>query len=158
MRSLSSVPTDSRPHVLGDVLYLSVLGKSIVILNSEEAAVELLDKRSSLYSDRPRFPMQDLFVFPDLVWVVFLLIARLPFRIGWTDVLVFLPYGEQFQKQRKLLQQPLGRQAVSKFQHIQVAQAHTLLHNLLEDPNEVEHHTKRYISSGTIIVDMYLMS
>lgn len=47
---------------LGEVLYLSVLGKSIIILNTEEAAVELLDQRNAIYSDRPRFPMQDLCV------------------------------------------------------------------------------------------------
>jgi hypothetical protein len=42
---------------VGDVIYFNALGKSIVVLNSVEAAVELLDKRSSIYSDRPYFGM-----------------------------------------------------------------------------------------------------
>ncbi|KAL0064462.1 hypothetical protein AAF712_008626 [Marasmius tenuissimus] len=40
-----------------DMLYLSVGGKNILVLNSYEAAWELLEKRSSIYSSRPRFPM-----------------------------------------------------------------------------------------------------
>ena len=51
------------PHLMivnlhvGDVIYFKALGKSIVVLNSVEAAVDLLDKRSSIYSDRPDFGM-----------------------------------------------------------------------------------------------------
>ena len=41
----------------GDVMYLEVLGKPIIVLSSEEAATELLDKRSANYSDRPDFPI-----------------------------------------------------------------------------------------------------
>jgi hypothetical protein len=36
-----------------DVLYISLLGAPVVILNSVKAAVALLDKRGSHYSDRP---------------------------------------------------------------------------------------------------------
>jgi hypothetical protein len=42
---------------IGDVIYFNALGKSIVVLNSVEAAIELLDKRSSIYSERPYFGM-----------------------------------------------------------------------------------------------------
>jgi hypothetical protein len=34
-------------------VYLDVFGKPIVIISSLEVAKELLDKRSSIYSDRP---------------------------------------------------------------------------------------------------------
>ena len=43
----------------GDVMYLEVLGKPLVVLSSEEAASELLDKRGLTYSDRPSFPMYE---------------------------------------------------------------------------------------------------
>lgn len=36
--------------------------KHTIILNSHEDNVELLDKRSAIYSDRPCMPMMDLFV------------------------------------------------------------------------------------------------
>jgi hypothetical protein len=43
-------------HV-GDVVHVSVLGQSLVILNSVEAVSDLLDARSQIYSDRPFFTM-----------------------------------------------------------------------------------------------------
>lgn len=41
----------------GDVMYLEVLGKPIIVLGSEQAATDLLDKRGANYSDRPDFPI-----------------------------------------------------------------------------------------------------
>lgn len=38
---------------LGDVMHLKVLSHNIIVLNSVEAATDLLEKRSALYSDRP---------------------------------------------------------------------------------------------------------
>lgn len=43
--------------IYGDVIHLTALGKHILILNSFEAAKELLDQKSAIYSDRPYFPM-----------------------------------------------------------------------------------------------------
>ena len=43
-----------------DVLHLNILGQSIVILNSVKAAVNLLDKRGTIYSDRPPFTYFEL--------------------------------------------------------------------------------------------------
>jgi hypothetical protein len=42
---------------IGDVTYFKAFKKSIVLLNSAQAAIDLLNKRSSIYSDRPRFVM-----------------------------------------------------------------------------------------------------
>ncbi len=44
----------------GDVMHFNVLGKSVIILSSTEAATDLLDKRSANYSDRPAFPAFEL--------------------------------------------------------------------------------------------------
>lgn len=35
--------------------YLRVFGQGILLLNSHTAAVDLLDRRSGIYSDRPSF-------------------------------------------------------------------------------------------------------
>jgi len=48
----------------GDVMHLNICGQSMVILHSLQAARDLLDKRSSIYSDRPRFVLlSELHVF-----------------------------------------------------------------------------------------------
>ena len=41
----------------GDAVFLSVLGNPMLFVNSHETAVELLEKRSSIYSSRPTFTM-----------------------------------------------------------------------------------------------------
>lgn len=43
-------------------MHFSLPGKSIIVLNSNEAAKELLDRRSVTYSDRPSFPSYQLCV------------------------------------------------------------------------------------------------
>lgn len=41
-------------------MYASILGQDIIIVNSVEIAIELADKRSKIYSDRPAIPSIDL--------------------------------------------------------------------------------------------------
>jgi len=56
---------------LGDVVYLHVLGLGLVFLNSPDAAFDLLDKRGSIYSDKPALVMAgELCVFFGLMPVV----------------------------------------------------------------------------------------
>ena len=45
---------------LADILYLSVFGKDIIVLNSVDSAVALLEKRAQKYSDRSVSPMKEL--------------------------------------------------------------------------------------------------
>ena len=39
---------------LGDIIYLNLLGQSVIVLNTAQATSDLLDKRSAIYSDRPK--------------------------------------------------------------------------------------------------------
>ena len=41
----------------GDVVHVNALGRHIIILNSVQAAKELLERRSGIYSSRPYVPM-----------------------------------------------------------------------------------------------------
>ena len=36
-------------------MYLNALGQHIVVMNSQKVAGDLLDRRSRIYSDRPRY-------------------------------------------------------------------------------------------------------
>ena len=51
-----SLPSLSRELMsyTGDVVYTTIFGKPIVVLNSIDAARDLLDKKGSNFSDRPR--------------------------------------------------------------------------------------------------------
>lgn len=108
----------------GDVVHVNLLGKSIILLNSEQAAADLLDKRSANYSDRPAFPIYE--------------------RVGWRDALAFMPYGPHFTRMRKTLQQPFNRGEVGKYLPVHEQEVNTLLKNLLEEPRDVDRHVHRY--------------
>lgn len=43
--------------VIGDIIYLRVLQKSIIIINSYQVAHDILEQRGAIYSCRPRVPM-----------------------------------------------------------------------------------------------------
>ena len=36
-------------------MYVSALGRGVLVINSQRVAVDLLEKRSNIYSDRPNF-------------------------------------------------------------------------------------------------------
>ncbi|KAJ3485907.1 hypothetical protein NLI96_g4625 [Meripilus lineatus] len=111
----------------GEIVYLNVLGKSIVLLNSERVAIDLLDKRGVIYSDRPPLPFFDM--------------------IGWGDVLSFLRYGNEFFKVRKLFQDQLARKKCDLFHGIQLSQRCILLRNLFDSPDRFTSHAKRYVTA-----------
>jgi len=58
----------------GDVMLLHVFDRKMIILNSVEAAVDLMEKRSSNYSDRPDFPIFQLYALYDSFTLAFTLI------------------------------------------------------------------------------------
>ncbi|CAL1709588.1 unnamed protein product [Somion occarium] len=118
--------------IYGDVFSINILGRPIIILNTVQAASDLFDKRSSTYNDRPYFPMQDL--------------------MGWGDTLAFLPFGEKFQLQRKLIQTPLTRPGAAMFRGQQVIQARIMMSKLLKNPKHFEHIAMRYATA--IIIEM----
>jgi len=41
-----------KPRRSGDVIHLESFGQHVVVLNTQEASLDLLEKRSSIYSDR----------------------------------------------------------------------------------------------------------
>ncbi|EKM54606.1 uncharacterized protein PHACADRAFT_210406 [Phanerochaete carnosa HHB-10118-sp] len=116
----------------GDVMYFNIFGKSVVILSSQTAASDLLEKRSMIYSSRPRFMVHEM--------------------VGWTDMLSFLPYGEQFHKQRKLFQQAFTRQGCLAFRSSQLSQTHLLLKKIMQYPARFEDHVRRF--STAVIMEI----
>ncbi|EKM54607.1 uncharacterized protein PHACADRAFT_210407 [Phanerochaete carnosa HHB-10118-sp] len=111
----------------GDVMYFDVFGKSLVVLSSQEAASDLLEKRSAVYSSRSSSTVHEM--------------------IGWADMLTLLPYGEQFQKQRKFLQQAFTKQGCLAFRPSQLSQTHLLLKRIPQDPACYEDHVRRFTAA-----------
>ncbi|TFK32217.1 cytochrome P450 [Crucibulum laeve] len=136
---LLKIPQDNQEMVFyewskqyGGVMHLHVPGRSMIILNSTQAAVDLLDKRSANYSDRPNFVILKM--------------------MGWVPTLTFIGYGKRFQKHRRLLQQYFSSSKVESYRHIQVQEARRLLQKLLGTPEDHNNHMSRL--SAAIIMQI----
>ena len=46
----------------GDMIYMTALGQPILILNTQKIAADLLERRSSIYADRPQFIVAGEFI------------------------------------------------------------------------------------------------
>ncbi|KAF7301611.1 hypothetical protein MIND_00726600 [Mycena indigotica] len=109
----------------GDISSVTVLGKTIVILGSTRVAMDLLDKRSAIYSDRPTLPMGGELV-------------------GWKNTLVLLPYGDRLRRFRRLFHQTIGsRHLMHQFHPVQETEANRFLRFLLAKPKDVLKHIRR---------------
>ncbi|KFA72636.1 hypothetical protein S40288_03358 [Stachybotrys chartarum IBT 40288] len=101
-----------------DILHFSMLGRSIIVLNSVESARQLMDKRGANYADRPRFVLFEV--------------------MGWGVTLTFLRWSPRFKLHRKLLQQSFTQSACKAYRPIQEEEAYRAAKAILERPNEWE--------------------
>jgi hypothetical protein len=49
-----------RGYLEGNVIYFSIAGQHLIYLNDFQTAIDLFEKRSSIYSDRSQTPMMEL--------------------------------------------------------------------------------------------------
>nr|BED43016.1 cytochrome P450 monooxygenase [Trametes versicolor] len=106
----------------GKLVYFSVLGRSIIVLDSYDTACELLDKRSRNYSDRPDSVMAKLTTFAD---------SNLP----------LISYGPRWRQHRRIFHQTLQLPTVDTFYRSNIRQVtRELLLNLLEGPQAFSRH------------------
>ncbi|KAH9849090.1 cytochrome P450 [Lenzites betulinus] len=102
----------------GDIMSVTVFGQTYVVLNSKKRAIELLEKKSAIYSSRPAIPVGGELV-------------------GWNRVLVLVPYGSKFREYRRLFFQFIGsKKHVERFQPLVESQARTLIGRLYKDPSK----------------------
>lgn len=117
----------------GDVVYLHVLGQGLVFLNSPEAAVDLLDKRGSIYSDKPSLVMAGELC-------------------GCKNMVAFTCYGDQSKRQRKLMYKAFGLSAIPAYFPLLLAETHSLLQRLVASPAHYVSHIRRYAGGLTLSV------
>ncbi|KAJ7862183.1 cytochrome P450 [Mycena leptocephala] len=106
-----------------DIIHLNLAGTSVIVLSSFKATEELLEKRSSIYSDRPTFPMVN-----DLM--------------GW-DFALLQSSGDEWRIHRRLFSQQFNRVASHSFRHTERVAAHALLRRLLRDPGNFLGHIRQ---------------
>ncbi|KAG2064898.1 cytochrome P450 [Suillus decipiens] len=116
----------------GDITHIEVLGRHIIVLNSVKTAMEMMDSKSTLYSDRPILPMAGELV-------------------GWKDSLPFLPYGDRFRQQRRNFYKVIGsRAAVNVYNEIEEVETRRFLKRVLAKPDQLQEHV-RHTASAVIL-------
>ncbi|KDR66571.1 hypothetical protein GALMADRAFT_80669 [Galerina marginata CBS 339.88] len=101
-----------------DILYLNVAGTSLVVLDTSEAATDLLEKRSSLYSDRARMPMMNELM-------------------GWSFHFASMKYGKYMRRHRRLMHHSFHPSAAVRFRPHSLKAARNLLNRFLDIPDDI---------------------
>ncbi|KAB5588512.1 O-methylsterigmatocystin oxidoreductase [Ceratobasidium theobromae] len=105
-----------------DIVFLKLLDKKILILNSSKAATDLLEKNSSTYSDRAAIPMIGDSTLMD-----------------WADFPSLLGYNELWRSHRRMLNNWLNARTVAQFHDLQERQSRLMLQRLLDVVNDTSH-------------------
>src|SRR6266436_6231674 len=104
-------------------MHLSVFGAPVIVLNSVEAINDLLEKKSAIYSSRPRSHMADI--------------------MGYSSSTLLAPYGEPLRRSRKLMSAALNSRVSKTYHPIQQRVAQDFAYLLLEHPEELKDNIKR---------------
>ncbi|KAG1775192.1 cytochrome P450 [Suillus placidus] len=123
--------------IYGDIIHSRILNQDVIILNSEEVARALLEKRSSNYSDRPRFATMELQTYS---------YCRSS-RFGITFRTVMRSYGDAWRRHRRIYHQAFRPEAAVIYRPMQLRKAHQLLVGLLHDPAKYELHLETHSAS-----------
>lgn len=118
----------------GPISSVTALGTTIVVLHDPQLAAELLDKRSAIYSSRPR-------------------LTFLNELCGWSVALASQLYGDRFRTYRKQLHTTIGtKTSAARFNPLQEVEVHRFLLRLLEQPEGLLAHIRT--EAGAIILKL----
>ncbi|KAG8905316.1 hypothetical protein FRB99_000242 [Tulasnella sp. 403] len=104
--------------IYGPIVYVSVFGRSTLILNTYQVARDVLDKRGQIYSDRPRLSTGKVL------------------RASETGT-VFAPFGPTWRKHRRFLNQVLNPSNVRRdYSSLQTRKTLEYILTLLDRPDD----------------------
>ncbi|KAF7975968.1 hypothetical protein HWV62_8106 [Athelia sp. TMB] len=115
-----------------DVIHLNILGTHIVILNSLEAVMDLMKKRSAIYSARPEIPMVQL--------------------MGMSWSLGLMPTNAEWRTQRRHFKQVFDAGAIQDYLPSVTHAVHDLLERFRNTPEHWNKHLHHMI--GATILDI----
>ncbi|KAJ4481259.1 cytochrome P450 [Lentinula aciculospora] len=104
---------DKWKSLYGPITYLNLAGQHVIVLNTKAAATELLDRRSAIYSDRPKSIVGEY--------------------VGTELTLPFIRYHKRWQRMRRAAQAVLNVRASARYQPVQIDEAAIFARNLLHD-------------------------
>ena len=132
---LRLIPTDNPEYFYqrlskeynSDILSFNVLGQPVIVLNSVQSAIDLLDKRGANYCDRPRFVLFEV--------------------MGWSKTLTFLRWGPDFRMHRRILQKSFQKSSIVQYRQLQEQETITMLKGLIQSPDNWENVLRRFATA-----------
>ncbi|KAI0718518.1 cytochrome P450 [Cerioporus squamosus] len=118
----------------GDIVYLDAFGIPLVLLGTQQAAVDLLERRSAKYSDRRFSVMADL--------------------TGFSWFFAVNPYGPKWRKARRAFTETMNPNVVAQYRSVGERAVRRYLRRLLEDPAKYRSNAL-YMYNATIIAVAY---
>ncbi|KAI0691239.1 cytochrome P450 [Cerioporus squamosus] len=120
----------------GDIMSFSMFGQSYVVLNSAKHAVDMLEKKSAIYSSRPRIPVAG-----DM--------------IGWKDSMILQAGGHKMRETRKLLGLVMAStKRVERFHHLVEEETKQFLLNLRGRDDSLVREIQK-LAGGIIVMIAY---
>ncbi|KAI9438807.1 cytochrome P450 [Lactarius indigo] len=121
----------------GELMYLSVFGRGILVLNSQRVAVDLLEKRSNIYSDRPRYISCNEFLTENLSFVL-------------------TGYGDLWRRFRRPAVEGFSKSVIPDFYPIQSREAIMLALALMNSATNAKKHFQRHAWSIVLSINYRL--
>jgi cytochrome P450 len=109
-------------------MYMNIAGRDYIWLNSDTAVKELIDKKSAIYSSRPRQPM----AFE---------------TASGSKRVVLMQYGNTWRQIRQIMHKMLMPKAAQSYKPIELLEAQQLSIDLLEEPDRFLMHHRRFTCS-----------
>ncbi|KIJ63264.1 hypothetical protein HYDPIDRAFT_92786 [Hydnomerulius pinastri MD-312] len=104
----------------GEILYVRLLDQDVVVLNSQPEVLEMLEKRSQIYSDRP------------------FIASLVPY--GLDRNFAFAPYGDHWRLCRRIIHQTFRAEAAFAFRPMQLRRARQMIVNMIDNPEQYSSH------------------
>ncbi|KAF8589046.1 cytochrome P450 [Ramaria rubella] len=115
----------------GPIFSLNLAGQPVIVLNNFTVAADLFERRSEIYSDRPRFIMASEILSAE-------------------SFLPFLRFGSRWREMRRVVHEGFNPRSSEKYQPQQARDAMDLVKTLLKDPAACEEHILRAASSSIL--------
>ncbi|KAG1732839.1 cytochrome P450 [Suillus lakei] len=117
----------------GPITHIRIFNQSLVFLNTPKAVFDLLDKRGSMYSDKPHLVMAGELC-------------------GCENMAAFTPYGDRARRQRKLMQKAFGPAVIPRYHELMQMESRPFLSRLVSSPLQFQDHIRRYAGGLTLLV------
>ncbi|KAG1896118.1 cytochrome P450 [Suillus fuscotomentosus] len=120
-------------RIYGPITHIRIFNQSLIFLNTPKVVFDLLDRRGSIYSDKPHLIM----------------VGEL---CGCENMAAFTPYGDRARRQRKLMQKAFGPAVIPRYHGLMQMESRPFLSRLVTSPLQFQEHIRRYAGGLTLLV------